>query len=385
MIITSQGNIPSKFAHSYNVTKMAQGFLNTGQNVELVTFSSIRNWLYEKKIRNIYKYYAISKDIKIKKIPTFDINYLIKTKGSEKYSKKAAKYISKKDPNFVFCRSYLTPYYCVKLGLPTIMEAHTTLYDLPDLQRAFSITKDKNFLGLVTINENLKEEYAKRGVPEEKIIVLEDGVDLDLFNIDDSKKVWRKELNLPLDKKLVVYVGGLYKEKGIEHILLTARKLQNKNIIVVLVGGKKEQIEEWKKYCDNKNISNAIFSGFAYQVDVPKYLKAADVLIMPYDTRLNYKVMDINSTSPLKLFEYMGSKRPIVTTAIPVVRKIVSHNESAMLAEANNIDQLAQYVKELIENPEKSGELSNKAFELVKQYEWKARCQQIMNKFIENG
>jgi len=385
MIITSQGNIPSKFAHSFNVTKMAQGFLNIEESVELVTFSSIRNWLYKMKINDIYKYYAISKDIKIKALPTIDKNFFVKTTGSERYNKKAAKYIKSKNPNFVFCRSYLTPYYCVKLGLPTIMETHTTLYDLPPLRKVFSVAKDENFLGLVTINDNLKNEYAKRGVPEEKIVILEDGVDLDLFNIDDNKEIWRKELNLPLDKKLVVYVGGLYKEKGIEQILLTAQKLQNKDIVFALVGGKKEQIDQWKKYCAEKNISNIIFTGFAFQVDVPKYLKAADVLLMPYDTKMNYKVMDINSTSPLKLFEFMGSKRPVVSTAIPVIKKVVNHNESAMLAEANNVDQLAEYVQELMQNPEKSRQLSNRAYELVKQYEWKARCQTIIDRFVKNG
>lgn len=384
MIITSQGNIPSRFAHSFNVTKMAQGFLNTGEDVELVTFGCIRNWLYKMKIKDIRKYYGISTEIKLKFISNLDINFFIKTTGSERFSKKSAKYIKSQKPNFVFCRSYFTPYYCVKFGLPTIMETHTISYDLPALKKAFSVAEESNFLGLVTINENLKKEYAKRGVPEEKIIVLEDGVDLSLFNIEDSKEIWRKELNLPLDKKLIVYVGGLYKEKGIEQILLTAEKLQTEDFLFVLVGGKNNQIEEWKKYCKEKNIKNILFTGFASQIDVPKYLKSADVLIMPYDTEMNYKVMDINTTSPLKLFEFMASKRPIVTTAIPVIEKVVKHNESAMLAEPNNINNLAEYVIELIENEQKSIDLSNKAYELAKQYEWKARCQEIIDRFVKN-
>ncbi|MFZ5365201.1 MAG: glycosyltransferase [Patescibacteria group bacterium] len=384
MIITTDGNIPSRFAHSFNVTKMAQGFYNIGQDVELVTFFSLRNLLYKLKIKDIYEYYALSKNIKIKMLPAFDKNIFIKTTGGERYNKKAAQYIESQNPNFVFCRSYLTPYYCVKLGLPTIMETHTTNYDLPALRKSFGAAKDKNFLGLVTINEKLKKEYAKRGVPEEKIIVLEDGVDLNLFDIEDDKEIWRKELSLPSDKKIIAYVGGLYREKGIEQILLTAQKLQTTEIIFVLVGGKQEQIREWKKYCAEKNISNVAFAGFACQSDVPKYIKAADVLIMPYDTRINYKVMDINSTSPLKLFEYMGSKRPIVSTAIPVIEKVVSHNESAMLAESNNVEQLAQYVRELLNNPERGGQLSEKAFKLAKQYEWKVRCEKIIKTFIKN-
>ncbi|HUT22272.1 MAG TPA: glycosyltransferase [Candidatus Bipolaricaulota bacterium] len=383
MIITTDGNIPSKFAHSFNVTKMAQGFFRAGEKVELVSFSSFRNWLYKIKVGDFRRYYGLSPKIKLKFLMTFGFDFLAKTIGNEKFSQKAAKYIKSQNPDFVYCRSYLTPYYCVKEGLPTIMETHTKEVG-DDLKKVFSVANDKNFLGIVTIHKNLKKLYENAGVPEEKILVAEDGVDLDLFNINDDRFFWRKELNLPADKKLAVYVGGLYKEKGIEQILLAAQKLHDKNIDFVLVGGNKNQIGEWKKYCAKENIGNVVFAGFAPQTDVPKYLKAADVLIMPYDTRVDFKVMDINSTSPLKLFEFMASRRPIVSTALPVIEKVVKHGESAFLASPNNIEQLSGFILEAANNAQKSALMASKAFELAKQYDWKVRCRKIIDKFVKN-
>jgi len=45
----------------------------------------------------------------------------------------------------------------------------------------------------------------------------------------------------------------------------------------------------------------------------------------------------LNSTSPLKLFEYMASGRPIVSTDIPTISKILKHEYNAMLAKPNNM------------------------------------------------
>jgi glycosyltransferase involved in cell wall biosynthesis len=147
-----------------------------------------------------------------------------------------------------------------------------------------------------------------------------------------------------------------------------------------LIGGFQIDIDKWKRYCKEKLISNTLFQGFINNSDIPKYLKAADVLIMPYQTDISYNVMDINTTSPMKLFEYMASKRPIVTTNIPTISKVIEHDKSGMLAEPNNIEQLADYTLGLIEDKEKSKRISSNAFKEVRKYEWRERCKKIIQK-----
>jgi len=220
-------------------------------------------------------------------------------------------------------------------------------------------------------------------VPEDKILVLEDGVDVKQFDIEDDRFKWRKKLNLPEDKKIIMYCGSLFKEKGIEDVLWTAKELNiHKDIVFILVGGNKKHIKYWKNFNHRNKTDNVIFTGFVSNSEVPEYLKSADILIMPYKTNLKYKIMDLNSTSPLKLFEYMASKRPIVTTNIPVVEKIVKHGESAMLAEPNNIKMLSEYVLSLLNNAEKSEFMAKFALEIAKKYSWKIRCETIIKKLV---
>lgn len=385
IIITIDGNIPSKLAHSFNVMKMAQGFNQAGLEVEVVSLLSLPNIIDLLKIRNIHKHYGISKKIKIKLIPVWNKDFFNKKTGAKNFNQKAVKYFLKKKPDFVYCRSYLSVIECIKNRIPCFIETHTTLYSHHDLNKVFELAKSKYLIGLITINEILANEYNKRGVPRKKIIVEEDGVDLQLFNINDDKAHWRQKLNLPMGKNIVMYVGSLYKEKGIEQIIKIKKILNDdKSIIFYLIGGTNNQILEWQKYCREIDAKNIFFLGFKSNTDLPKYYKASDILIMPYDTKINYGVMDINTTSPLKLFEYLATKRPIVSTKIPIMEKIVVNNESAILVEPNIISDYAEAIKELINNSKLNIKISKKSSSLAQKYSWENRCQKIINYFKEN-
>lgn len=385
-IITAiDGNIPTKFAHSFNIMKMSQGFKDITGDVELVTLQTVKTIFNKLKIRSISEHYGVDSNLKIKFISVFSRDSLKKAIGVRGFHKKAAAYIKSQNPDLVFCRSYLIALESVKLGLNTVIETHATNYDTNiALNDIFKISNKPNFKGLVTISNILKEEYVKRGVPESKVLVLEDGVDLSQFNISNDKGYWRKKLNLPLNKKILLYSGGLYKEKGIESILKTHKLLSEKrdDVVSIFIGGEDQQVREWLDYCLEHNINNVLFLGFKPNSHLPRYMKAADILMMPYDTTVNYKVMDVNTTSPLKLFEYMGSNRPVVSSNIPVIKKIVKHNESAMLADENSVESQVDLVLKLLDNEILSEKIANNAYEVVKQYEWKERCKVIIEKNI---
>lgn len=387
VITTIDGNIPSRYAHSFNIMKMTQGFIDSGYDAELVTICTYKTLLNKLKIRSLQNHYGVGKELKVDYIPIFTRQGLKKTIGLVNADKKIADKILSKDPDVVFCRSYFTTVECVLRGLPTIVETHATNFDCnPGLKAIYGIASDKNFLGLVTINEKLAEEYIQRGVPRDKVITLEDGVDLKQFDIEDNIFFWRNKYNLPIDKKILLYSGGMYKEKGIESIILTQQRLEqdSNEYITVFIGGNKEQVLEWKRFSQDIGVRNVMFLGFKPNALLPGYFKCADVLMMPYDTNINYKVMDINTTSPLKLFEYMASGRPILTSDIAVVRKIVCHEKSAFLAKENNIESQAKIVEYIINNKDKAREVSENAKELVKKYEWKHRCSIILDKFISD-
>lgn len=391
----SSGHIPSQWAHSITTLKMANAFHKLDHDVKILTVKKFGERENKQKIKNVHKFYGINEDIKILyfrdnllfyfgELKPFNcVSWILKkiTKNRIRYifdpEKRISNCCKENDIDICYCRAYRTAYYNMKNEIPTIMESHTPNIKHPDLHRVVKLSHSKYFTGLVTISDILKRNFISAGVPEDKILVLQDGVDIESFQNLPSKEELREMLGLLKDKKMVVYCGSLFPDKGIEHILLVAKNIPD--VIFLLVGGRERQIRMWKDYINSHKIKNLQFTGFVENSKVPLYLKAADALIMPYKTDQEIKIMDINTTSPLKLFEYMAAKKPIISTNIPAISRTIEHGVNGLLAEPNNIQELTRFVEMVLEDEYLAEKLSNNAYEKVKRYDWKERCKKIFN------
>jgi glycosyltransferase involved in cell wall biosynthesis len=392
--VVSSGHIPSQWAHSINILKTANAFHYLGHEVEVLTVERFPEKKMKQKIKDIHRFYGISENLKIsnfKDNPLFYLeelkpfNYILWflkkiTRNRIRYisdpEKRISEYCWKNSVDVCYCRSYRTVYYNIRNEIPTIMESHTPNITHPDLQRVIKQSHFKYFKGLVTTSDILKENFINAGVPEDKILTLQDGVDVESFQNLPSKEETRGGTGLPKDKKIVTYCGSLFRDKGIEHILLVAKTMPD--VLFLLVGGRLPQISMWKKYASSRGIKNVQFAGFVQNAVVPLYLKAADALIMPYKTDQEIKIMDMSTTSPLKLFEYMASKRPIVSSNVPAISRTITHGVDGLLAKPNDVRELAHFVKVVLEDKKLAENLSNNAYEKAKRYDWKKRCEMIL-------
>jgi len=400
--VVSSGHIPSQWAHSINTVKTANAFSKIGHNVEILTVERFLEKREKQKINNVHRFYGIGDAIKIayfKDNPLFyfeeinsPIHYFSEgikrtTNGRIRYvsdpEKRISEYCRKNSMDLSYCRAYRTAYYNVKNGIPTILESHTPNTKHPELRRVIKLSHSEYFEGLVTISDILKQNFIAAGVPEDKVLVLDDGVDIASFRNLPSKEEIRGMFALPRDRKMVVYSGSLFPDKGIEHILLVARNLPD--VLFLLVGGREQQIKMWEKYVDSCKIENVQFTGFVGTSKVPLYLKAADVLIMPYKTDQEIKIMDINTTSPLKLFEYMAAKKPIVSSAIPAISRTIVHEVDGLLAKPNDIQELTHFVELVLEDEQLAEKIAENAYTKVQDYDWKNRCEKILRQLTLMG
>ena len=260
------------------------------------------------------------------------------------------------------------------------METHSPVPEKKrDLMDVLKFSNSEYFKGIVTIHQKLKDNFVRLGVPEKKILIQEDAVDLEIFDqISDDAEKNRNNLHISIKKKIVMYCGSLKPGKGIHLILQTAKKLElNNDILFYIVGGSKIEIDFWKNYNDQK-YRNVVFTGFVYGSQIPQFLKSADILFMPYDKNEKDKVMDINTTSPIKLFEYMASKKPIVTSKIQVIEKILEDKESAIILD-NNYEK---GIKELLSSKKLCQKISENAYAQSKNYTYKRRCESILDTLL---
>jgi glycosyltransferase involved in cell wall biosynthesis len=126
---------------------------------------------------------------------------------------------------------------------------------------------------------------------------------------------------------IVLYTGTFEAYQGLD-LLYTAMKVvltRRSDVKLVMVGGEAEQIGEARRSVATLGIDRAvIFTGQRPPDDVPGFLDAATVLVSPRSTGTN---------TPLKIYQYLRSGRPIVATRLRTHTQVLS-DENALLAEA---------------------------------------------------
>ncbi len=225
----------------------------------------------------------------------------------------------------------------------------------------------------VTISRGLEKKIKNIGFKDGGVLVAPDGVDMSKFDIEISQEDARRQLDLPQDKKIALYAGHLFSWKGFAALALAAQDENLKDALVVFVGGTHSEIDKFQN--DHVIGENVKLIGHVSYGRVPLYLQAADVLVLP---NKNDGGISALYTSPLKMFEYMASGRPIVASDLPSIREVLNES-NAVLVKPDKVEALAQGIRQLLDNPDIADRLAKKAFEDVQQYTWQKRAKKILD------
>ena len=363
--------IPTEKAHGIHIMKMCEAFASRG-DIEVALVVPRR---FNKIKKDPFDYYGSSRIFKLKKLPCLDLIPLDRLIGhlglwieSITFSFFVFWYLLFQKADIIYTRDkFLLPLSLFRKNLA--FEAHT--FPRNYFLYSFFLKRTKK---IIVITQQLKILFSRGGVQESNILIAPDGVDLENFNIKESKEECRSKLNLARDKKIVLYTGHLYKWKGATVLLDVARKLQD--VLFIFVGGTEKDIASFKQKAGS--LDNIIIAGHRPYQEIPRWLKAADVLVLP-----NSGKADISKhwTSPMKMFEYMAAKKPIVASNLPSIKEILN-KDNAILVEPDSSGALVLGIKTALQNSQLSDKISGKAFEDVKEHSWERRVENILN-FLE--
>lgn len=224
---------------------------------------------------------------------------------------------------------------------------------------------------VVTNQYKIEQITKKFNLSKDKFLHKPNAVNIKMFDIPKSREQARKELGLSQEEKIVLYAGHLFDWKGVGTLLEAYKFLPEYSIY--FVGGTDSDIKSMKEKSNKMNAENVYFLGRKQHNQIPLYYKSADVLVLP-----NTAKMDVSKyeTSPVKLFEYMASKTPIVASNIPSIKNIVDES-MVWFFEPDNPEDLAKVIKTV--NPE--DQKTQKSFIEVQSHTWGKRVGDI-KKFI---
>ncbi|RTY38379.1 glycosyltransferase [Chlorobium phaeovibrioides] len=280
----------------------------------------------------------------------------------------------------VYTRDIAVAFTAILLGKQAVYEAHKAPVGSVPARILRWLGASKRFR-LVVISGVLADYYAKRyGIPDARLLVAHSGVFPGSYESLQSipKSVLRSDLGLPLNAFIVVHTGSLYRGRGAELFEQVVRS--GEDVLFVQVGGEPDDIFYWKRYYQQRGLSNIQFVDRQPSDTVRRYQVAADLLfyMITTDTPTYW------CCSPLKLFEYMASGTPILGSCIGSIKEILNEN-NAWCFSPERPDGIRASIADFRRDTALANRKSATALQQArKKYSWGVRAQRIID-FCNEG
>jgi glycosyltransferase involved in cell wall biosynthesis len=363
----SNSTLPSKHANSIHVMKMSRAFSIYDLNVTLLApdvFSA------KVPLEKCFSSYGLAQTFDIKKLP-----YPRLIPGQFKgvaYSLFAFLYVLFNKPDFVYGRNIIACTLSAIFGFNTGIEIHSPLSKFTKVERfIFKLgLRVRPNLNVTVISAALKAICIKEGTLKvHNLFVHHDAAD----KIPSS--TMKVDLKGAKAKVKVGYLGHLYQGRGIDIIIELARN--NSQSDFHIIGGEQKDIDFW---VDKGVTANIYFYGHMKTQIAEQYRKQFDVLLSPYQRVVSIAGKGDTSAymSPLKVFEYMATCKPIICSDLPVLREVLNE-ENSVLVSPDNVDEWHAALNKVMSDTSYAEKIARQAFtDFQEKYTWQQRANLIL-------
>jgi glycosyltransferase involved in cell wall biosynthesis len=219
---------------------------------------------------------------------------------------------------------------------------------------------------IVVVTAAFKEHLMQHWrVPAEKIAVVENGVETDLFapQSESADLTMRQQLGAE-GKFLVCYIGTMGNAHGLESLLDAASQLQHQNpeVLFLLVGEGAEKARI-KSLAQTRGLANVLFLDQQPREQIPGFISASDACLV-----LLKKTEVFKTVIPTKMLEFMSCARPVILGVDGQARQIVEAGGAGLVIEPENADALVRAIQQLAANRELGTRLGQKGREHILRY-----------------
>jgi glycosyltransferase involved in cell wall biosynthesis len=358
--------VPSVAANSVQVMKMSQALGRLGHDVTLYCSHGTVD-------TDPFEFYGVDHVFRLQRAERSGAGKLA---PASYLARQMAAILKAGRADLYFSRTARLLYAAAPLGRPLMFEAHSVPLPGPRREALRPLYRLPNFKRLVCISAALARDYleAYPEIDPAKVLVAHDAANpMDLSEpISDAEWPGRK------DAFQVGYVGGIYPGRGVETVVVMARELPHVDFHII--GGDEKTVAFWKE--EKGATDNIIFHGHQPHVALRHFYPRLDALLAPFQNKVTVHGGAGDTRrwmSPLKIFEYMATGKPMLCTDFPVLREVLRHDDNAVLLPAEDDAAWTAAVAALAEDPVKCAAIGASAFaDFEEHYTWKTRAKLVV-------
>jgi glycosyltransferase involved in cell wall biosynthesis len=220
----------------------------------------------------------------------------------------------------------------------------------------------KNASKIIALSGFEAKQYKHIGIPEEKITIIPNGIDLSKYTELPPKGAFKRKFNIPENRKIILYLGRIHKIKGIDILVKAYAYLKNemnfKDAVLVIAGPDDGYLSEAKALAYALRISDStMFVGPLYSVDKLAAYVDSDLFVLPS----RYEAF------PMVVLEAYACGKPVIASNVGGLKELIIDGETGLLFKAGNFKQMAEKMAYLLNDNDKAIEIGRKARILVEE------------------
>ena len=207
------------------------------------------------------------------------------------------------------------------------------------------------------------------GLPDDKLTMVPNGVNPHVYDYlaKQDLRDFRKTYALP-EEKIVLYVGRLVYEKGVQNIINAVPKVLAKTNAKFIIVGSGYMQEQLSKIVKSMGLEHKVlFTGFVEEENLLKLQKVADVSVVP----------SLFEPFGIVALEAMAAKCPVVVSDTGGLSEIVDHDVTGVKVYSNNTESLALGITKILQDDNFGKDLRENAYKkILEKYDWDKIAQQ---------
>ena len=215
----------------------------------------------------------------------------------------------------------------------------------------------RTFDAVIPVSKEVKDTLLTFGVSEQKITLIENGINFKRLQTGADKKALRRDLGIGEGSIVVGTIGRLSAEKGHRYFIEAAGMVLEKKGCYFLIVGDGPLGDQLKEQARALNIQERVlFAG--KRTEIPQFLSLMDIFVLP----------SLTEGRPIALLEAMAARKPIIATAVGDVPTILKNGELGLLTPKGDSRALARGILDYLNDMDTFRKRGSSAFEEVKKH-----------------